>query len=239
MYREIKARRERIQNAAASLSKAEEELNKKTLLYWIWSEFRLSGSVLSKKETERLMNGELVEGASLQEHSRAVFCQDLFRKMRDFMEMQTELDLKTLKLLYGCSIGDGQIEYRSNNPVLPHLDHTPPHFNEVEEEMRKLFVWIRSGSAPENVIERAAILHNGIAAIYPFGEDSFSVARIAVQYLLMQNAFPPVLWDLKEQEYFDMLRPYMKKKDILPCYLFLERSVFNQQEFLLQQIEER
>lgn len=238
VYKEIKKRQMILQGGKPYAKETAEMLRAQTTLHWVWSDFVLDGSLLTKEETERLLQGELLPNASLQEHSRAAFCEEMIHCMGDLLRLEIDLDLKTLNKLYGYYNGTQSAEYRSENPVLPQLNYAPLHFKEIEAEMKKLFYWSFSKEAPDNVLELSAILHNRIAEIYPYGADSFAMARTAAQYTLMRNGLPAVFWDLKEQEYYGLMRPYMEKKDILPMYRFLERSVYNRQEVLLQLMEE-
>lgn len=82
--------------------------------------------------------------------------------------------------------------------------------------MELLFTWLHSGASQTNPIEKAAYLHNKIIEIYPYKTDSEAIARIAAQYHLIQNGFPPILWNISEQEYYDAIRLYLRKKKSSP-----------------------
>ena len=57
---------------------------------------------------------------------------------------------------------------------------------------------------------------------------------MAAQYLLISKGYPPILWNISEQEYFDAISLYIKTEDVQPIYDVLERGIYNKLEIMMQ-----
>ncbi len=149
-------------------------------------------------------------------------------------EMDVYLNEKYLFKIYSALTKPDIVEYRKSNPVLRMIGYNPPHFKEIEEQMEILFNWLYKDLYLINPIEKAAYLHNKLIEIYPFETASEAVARMAAQYLLISKGYPPILWNISEQEYFDAISLYIKTEDVQPIYDVLERGIYNKLEIMMQ-----
>lgn len=201
---------------------------------WIYSSLRLDGSPLKRTEVERIIKGEFLINIPVGEHAAIGNFSDTIRLLYDMAEMNISLDEKYLCKIHSRLIDDETNEYRRNNPVLRMISYNPPHFNAIDEQLALLFRWLASDETETNPIEKAAYLHNKLIEVYPFENGSEATARAAAQYLLLTNGFPPVLWNISEQEYYDAIRLYLKNEDVTPIRDVLERGVFNKLDVMLQ-----
>jgi Fic family protein len=234
LYREIKKKKLILENRKPYRKEVSQFLDELNRVDWIYSSMRLDGNNLSRNSVERILKGEFLIDVSVKDHSYISNYKNLIDQIYDMVEMDFYLNEKYLFKLYQTLTNETEYEYRKFNPVLRMISYNPPHFKEIDEQMELMFNWLHSGASQNNPIEKAAYLHNKIIEIYPYKTDSEAMARIAAQYHLIQNGFPPILWNISEQEYYDAIRLYLRKEEIQPIYDVLERGIFNKLEIMMQ-----
>lgn len=234
MYREIKKKKLILDNRKPYKREAARLIDEIRRIDWIYSSMKLDGSPLSKETVERIYKGSFLTDVSVKDHAVISNYNEVISLAFEMADMgyylSEKLMFKFLSILGGETVSD----YRYSNPVLRMIGYNPPHFKEVEQQMELLFLWLYSGEYQTNPIEKAAYLHNKIIEIYPYQTASEAMARTAAQYHLISSGFPPVLWNISEQEYYDALKLYLKNEDIKPVYDVLERGVYNKLEVMMQ-----
>ncbi|NLY70122.1 MAG: hypothetical protein GX076_00300 [Clostridiales bacterium] len=234
MYREIKKKKLILENRKPFKREVARFIHELNTIDLIYSSMKLDGSNITRKIVERIVKGEFVIEANVSDHALITNYSDTVKLLYDMHELDVYLNEKYLFKIYSTLTKPDIVEYRKNNPVLRMIGYNPPHFKEIEEQMEILFQWLYKDRYLINPIEKAAYLHNKLIEIYPFETASEAVARIAAQYLLISNGYPPILWNISEQEYFDAIRLYIKTEDVGPIYDVLERGVFNKLEVMMQ-----
>ncbi|HPO05180.1 MAG TPA: Fic family protein [Bacillota bacterium] len=234
MYREIKKKKLILDNRKPFRKETARLIAEINRLDWIYSSMQLDGGNLKKEAVGRIINGDFLTDISINEHSIISNYKGVIDLAYDMAEMDYYLNEKYMFKLYKILTGETEAEYRKSNPVLRMIAYNPPHFKEIEEQMELMFNWLHSNLYQTNPIEKAAYLHNKLIEIYPYQTSSEAMARIAAQYHLIRNGFPPIQWNISEQEYYDAIRIYLKNEDIQPIYDVLERGVFNKLEIMMQ-----
>lgn len=234
MYREIKKKKLILENRKPYKIEAVNLMNEINTTDWIYSSLRLDGIGLSKTSVERIIKGDIIADISISNHVAVGSYIEAIKELYAMADMSIYLNEKYLFKLYQILAKPQVPEYRKSNPVLLMLSYNPPHFKEIGEQMQLLFHWLHSDRQQSNPIEKAAFLHNKIIEIYPFETHTEAIARMTAQYHLICSGFPPILWNINEQEYYDATRIYLKKEDIRPIYDVLERGVFNKLEIMMQ-----
>ena len=234
MYREIKKKLLILENRKPwkpEIASYIEELHK---VDWIYTDLKLDGSVMTRDLVERVVKGDFIAEASIQDHANIANHLNLFQRVRTMLEMGTELKEKYILRFYEDLVQPAAVQYRQNNPILFMLDNNPPHFHEMEDQMEVLVQWLHSPDPDLNPIQKAALLHNKIIEIYPFEQGSEMVARAAMYYQLLQSGYPVFSLDLSEQAYYDALRAYLKKEDLRPMYEAVLRGIYTKLEVMMQ-----
>lgn len=204
---------------------------------WIWCCLHLDGSAVSREQIEQIIEGGLVRDISLGEYSLIDRYWGLFRKIDTLLGLTTELSETVLLKLYD-ELFPGNEGYRRGNPILLQWNYNPPHFKDVGDSMRELFHWYARAEYPGNPLMKAAVLHQKMMVLYPFGEDTGVMARLALLYHLMFCGLYPFMLNLSESEYNDTICLYLKDQDAGPLYRAVERGVYNRLEVLLQMAAE-
>ncbi|MBR0600346.1 Fic family protein [Sinanaerobacter chloroacetimidivorans] len=234
MFREIKKKKLILDNRKPYTREIANYIDELNVVDWIYTTLRLDGSNIGKISVQRILKGELVSEATLNDHANIGNYHDTIKLAYDMADMEIELNEKYLFRFYQSFAKPEKLEYRRTNPVLFMLDYNPPHPSEIEEQMDILIQWMNLDDFQGNPILRAAYLHNKIIEIYPFETHSEAVARMAMYYELIKNGYPPVLLSLSESEYYSAVRQYLRNEKIQPMYEPLERGVYNKLEILMQ-----
>ncbi len=233
MFREIKKKKLILENRKPYTHEVGGLIQEMNIIDWTYSSVRLDGIPITKEHTERIVRGEFVTGCTISEHLAIRNHCDAIRVAYEMADMNIELDTGSLFKLYKALTQAPQLTYRRSNPVLRSFDYIPPHFNEIEDQMELLFQWMKIPDGDNDPIRKAACLHHKLIEIYPF-EHSESMARMAMQYELIRNGFPPVLLLMSEQEYNLAVIHYLKTENAVALYEALLRGVFNKLEVFMQ-----
>lgn len=234
MFREIKKKQLILENRKPYNREVLSYMDEMNQVDWIYSTMKLDGSRITKAEVQKIIKGEFLEDVAVGDHSSVSTYLELIRMAYDMAGMSIDLNEKYLFNLYMTLAKSDKPEYRRTNPVLLAFAYNPPHPSEIEEQMEILFHWLYSGEFDTNPILKAAYLHNKLIEIYPFETQSEGVARAAMYYELIRSGYPPVQFNLSEQEYHTAVIRYLKNDEIQPIYEPLERSVFNKLEIMIQ-----
>lgn len=113
-----------------------------------------------------------------------------------------------------------------NIPVYMHgARHVPPNPAKVHGEMGNYAYDIEHRIFPDE-IEKAAWLHAELVRIHPFQDGNGRTARLAMNYHLMMNGYPPTSIKLKNRErYFAALEAYSPHKEIEPFKILLYQNM--------------
>ena len=101
----------------------------------------------------------------------------------------------------------------------------PPNPAKVHGEMGNYAYDIEHRIFPDE-IEKAAWLHAELVRIHPFQDGNGRTARLAMNYHLMMNGYPPTSIKLKNRErYFAALEAYSPHKEIEPFKILLYQNM--------------
>ena len=184
---------------------------------WIITNMLLEGSALSRSQIDALASGNCILEASIGDHVMAERLDTIFDVMRELTGRRRPLDLHVIRLLRNIYEGEdeGDIpEYRRRNLMMPEIDYMAKLPAEIPSAMEELGVYLKSRislqEGSREVFESAVKIHNSIIEIMPYGENDKVVARVAMLYFLMLNGYPPVLPELKETDYNELIFRYLK-----------------------------
>ena len=237
MFREIKKKQIILENRKPYNSQTCGYISELDRTDWVYSSMRLDGSALAKHQVERILKGEFIESANLNEHVVIEKHHSLFKACNDMLALSCSLNKEMILSFAQKLTEDTGACYRKENPVLVSLSYNPPHPSEIEEQMDILMNWFYSDDMETNPVLKAACLHNRIIEIYPFDLYSEAIARAAMYYFLMERGYHPFELNLSEQEYNTAIAEYLKNESSESFYSAVERGVYNKMEVLMQLTE--
>ena len=246
-YRQIKKKVLILKNRKPYQAETAQYITEMNQIDWITSCLRLSGTPISQEGVQRIIQGELLVDVSLKNHQLIHRYLETLRHMQSMLEMGTDLTETGLLHLYEILYDPrGEAEHKGVEPVFYRQDartvetwgYRPPGADEISEQMDIVFKWLALEEGrvnPDlNPIMRSVMLHNKLLEIYPFGECSPAIARLAMLYQLMSAGLPPIRLAMSEQEYNCAIVLYLKKEDHLPLYEAVEKGVYNQLDLMVQ-----
>jgi hypothetical protein len=211
-----------------------DDIKKLELLDYTYSDLKLDGSVLTREGIAKIMEGQLIPSVSVAEHEELSCHKKALNIMNDMLHMQTDLGRAGLFRLAEAWDGMIGVRIRSGSPVLQHLGFTPPYHADVTGLLDDLFNKLWRSNRDADVYERAAIIHNGIIAIYPFETHSEMLARAAMQYELKMAGLPVTPLDVTEQEYNTIVGDAVRYADHELFASVITRSVNKRIRYLSQ-----
>jgi len=154
----------------------------------------IEGNSLTLRETELVLSrGVTVSGKPLKDHIEALNLAKAWEQVKKLAKpdaVLTERDLLDLHRIVLTRVEDDFAgSYRSGAVRIAGSHHVPPNPMKVADLMGELFAELQNIADP---VERAAKLHHGIARIHPFTDGNGRAARLAMNFVLLAAAYPPV-----------------------------------------------
>lgn len=231
MYKEISEKIKTLEEKKKAVKNWHQIVADVDRIDWIYSCMRAGGFPLDRSAIEDILNGKMHVELTLDDYTKIEQYKELFRYVDDTIGMSSRIDQKILAHLNGMIVGR-QTLIRKTLPPLRQYSFLPPQPQDVIKELRTLFRDLYDDSK-RNTIEKAAWLHNEIIRIYPFDEECEATARAALFYYLKQEGFYPVSLGLSDDEYTQIIKDYVNKKDEDAFTRVLERAVYNKVDMLV------
>lgn len=232
MYREIEKKKEILISRQPFSTELRQWVHENNRLELVYCDLRLEGSQLKKEEIEEIFKGELVKSASIWDYDFLEKHEHLWTEVRNSLELESRINWDLTVKLHGMLSREEELGLRTENSMVEELHYVPIHPSKIQREIQVLFQGMQRQKG--TVLAKAALLHNQLISIYPFKANNLLAARIAMNYFLMENGYPPVGLGYSREEYFDAVGRYLRQRDLLPFYNGLERAMYNKMEVLMQ-----
>ncbi|MBU1093418.1 MAG: Fic family protein [Firmicutes bacterium] len=126
--------------------------------------------------------------------------------------------------------------YRNVNISIFGASHQPPDHVKVYDRMSKFFINIDNFEG--TVLEKATYAHASIAKIHPFVDANGRLAKLALNYFLIQGDYLPISIPLEMREiYIERLESFKSDKDLAPLTEFFKSLLIKQYEELLKELD--
>ncbi|MEN7981816.1 MAG: Fic family protein [Nanoarchaeota archaeon] len=140
-----------------------------------------------------------------------------------------DLSLKLLLKLHNfCFKGSKSFagKFRNVNVVVRnstgHILHAGVPKEELKNYLNDFIDWHKENKDKFKPLVLASILHNQFEHIHPFQDGNGRVGRLLLNYILLQNNYPPINIMLEDrQEYYKSLQKYSKQDDLKPTLKLL------------------
>lgn len=200
---------------------------------WLFSCMIFRGTPLEKAQIVSILRGEILEDIPLEHYGFLHRYRDIYRDIRSSLEMKASLNAGMLNRYYS-TLFLRTASFRTNNPVVYEWSYNPPHFKEVPEQMDLLFRRSAQSRSAADPLGRAAAIHLGILEIYPYGDDSVTMAGVGLLYELMESGLPAGYLFASEQEYNQQIAAYLRTGSGEAFRQMLGRSIINRLDVLIQ-----
>lgn len=201
-----------------------------------WTSNALEGNSLTESETKVLLeDGLTVGGKPLRDVFEAVG----HAKAYDFMfsvfkdrRVDEQTVLKIHELFYQNIEPGAAGHYRDVRVLITGSQYPVASPEKVQEEMNRLFEWVRKEREGYHPVEFAAKLHKRFVFIHPFKDGNGRVARILMNLALIQDGYlPAVVPPILRGDYVSLLeRAHRDDGDFVE--FIAEREFESQKEML-------
>ena len=192
----------------------------------------LEGNTLTLDEVQAVLErGITIPGKSLREHLEVLNAYDTWRWLRPLAQASVpvteSLVLDIHRRLMQRLLDDDMLGVYRRVPVyIRGSSHVPPNWLEVPDLVAS---WLgRYGGAPggEHPVTFAARAHVALVRIHPFVDGNGRTTRMLVNFLLMQQGYPPAHYAAEARDaYLGALRAFDASQDPTACILVTAEAV--------------
>jgi Fic family protein len=186
---------------------------------WTYNSNAIEGNTLSLIETKIVLEeGLTIGGKQLREHleEAIVFVEEQVLNEKDLNEyILKNIHYLVLKTIDNQNAGT----YRTINVGISGSKHTPSHFLQVSDEMKKLFTWYENNKNNFHPVELATIFQFKFVYVHPFADGNGRTARLLLNLFLMLNGYPPIVIKADPQdrlEYYNTLETASVNNNLEP-----------------------
>nr|CAB3246148.1 adenosine monophosphate-protein transferase FICD-like [Phallusia mammillata] len=194
----------------------------------IYHTVAIEGNTMTLEQIRQIIDHKtVVAGKSIMEHNEVIGIAEALAYMNNTLLMNIgEITIEDIKSIHKRVMGFvdpiAAGEFRTNQVYVG--GHIPPHPNDVELLMDQFEDWLNSPDVIDlHPVEYAAIAHYRLVYIHPFVDGNGRTARLLMNFILMQNGFPPVSVELQHRwEYYETLTA-ANTGDLRPFIRFIAR----------------
>jgi len=206
-----------------------DRLKKQLLISQVYHSNAIEGNKLSLRETELILNGMVINERPLKDEIEArslAIATDYLYKLIDGREPLTK---RTVLELHGLIMKDipgiNGGEFRKEEVKIKGSDHIPPHFNDVDSYIDELFQWMNRNAHKYNPLIMGAIIHHWMTWIHPFSDGNGRVARMFLNFYLLQKGYPEVIIKISDRDNYYNSLIKGDNKDICPLSELLADNI--------------
>ena len=147
----------------------------------------IEGNSLTLRETDIVLSkGLTVSGKPLRDHLDAVNLEKAWEQTKKLAQPDSTFNETTLLNLHSFILPEGG-SYRTS--AVRGSNHIPPNPIKVPDQVEQTFTELDNLSDP---LGRATLLHHRISHIHPFTDGNGRLARLAMNFILLQSSYPPI-----------------------------------------------
>jgi Fic family protein len=206
-YLELDSKKQQLMNLKLKSSKTHiKKLSDFLTVELTYTSNFIEGNTLTRAETQAVIEygtapagKKIVEVLEARNHAKAL---DYVLKEAENKEPLNELViLKTHELLtHGILEPTESGIYRNRRVFITGSSHVPPNPLKVPDLMTDLINWYKEQKRLLHPIELAAEFHYKLVSIHPFLDGNGRTSRLMMNYILINNDFPPTVIGVDDQE---------------------------------------
>ena len=187
-----------------------ESLHEKLIVEWTYHSNAIEGNTLTLSETKVVLEGITIGGKSMVEHLEAINHREAILFIEELItnkEPLSEWNIKNVHSLILRGIDHANAgKYRCENVVISGANHIPPKSFMIGEFMQRLIAEYQNEWKTIHPIVKATLLHGEFVKIHPFIDGNGRTSRLLLNFELMKNGYPPVIFKKEERaKYYDAL----------------------------------
>lgn len=234
----------------------ESRILQKIRLDWNYHSNHLEGNKLTYGETKALiLFGMTAQGKPLQDHLEVSGHDEAVKWIEDVVKGDFPLNETFIRQLHqlilkesytkASKTKDGQIVQRRINvgvyKTTPNHVLTPTgemfYFASPEEtpaKMHDLMAWYAEQKGKKDAILLAAEFHYKFIRIHPFDDGNGRVARLLMNFIMMQGGYPPAIIKTDDKEYYYAALRQADAGILEPFLAYIAQNVVSSLELMLK-----
>ncbi len=210
--------------------------NEETKIKWIHTSNKLSGYALTLEETKQILEGHYIVERTIAEHIAV-------RNMNDGIDYIYELaqkdELFKFENLYEISkyFSIEEPVYRPNDLVLHEYSHMPKSYEQMGTVLRKYIESYNSLSDQIDIVTKVVAIHHKFIAIAPYEKCNSRIARALLNYALLKEGYPAIIFDIELESYQNAVKKYLGKNNIEESTDLIKKQLENQLDILIERTE--
>nr|WP_237582184.1 Fic family protein [Pontibacillus yanchengensis] len=165
---------------------------------WTYHSNAIEGNTLSLVETKVVLEeGLTIGGKQLREQFEALNHAEAIDYIEEQIGKEVPIDESLIKNIHSLimkNIDDANAgAYRSINMRISGSEHQPPHFLQVQQEMKELLRWYEKNRKELHPVDLAALFHFKFVYIHPFSDGNGRAARLLMNLIPMEFGYPPAI----------------------------------------------
>ncbi len=200
----------------------------------------IEGNSLTLRETELVLSkGVTVSGKPLKDHVETANLAKAWDELKNLALPKADFTEKNLLSLHEIILAGIEQNhagtYRSSAVRIAGSNHIPPNPIKVPDLMEELF---QKTSQLEDPVTQAAKIHHGISAIHPFNDGNGRAVRMAMNFILISAAYPPISIPTELRlDYYAALES-ADQGDFATWQKFIETQLNKEFDFYLEALEQ-
>lgn len=213
----------------------------------VYNSNAIEGNTLTKFETKMVIEQGLTIGEKgLKNYLEAVNLSEAMDFIEDLVNSREPLSERILKevhyivlketVKYGNQYAG---TYRSLPVEISGSEFKPPQPYLIQPRMEELFNWYNENKDKLHPVEIAALFHFKLVTIHPFIDGNGRTARLMMNFILMQNGYPPAIVKADDKDkaaYYKTLEKGQVTGDTKPFLQFISNCVEKTLEGYLERI---
>ena len=213
----------RIHKNSAALRRAKKE----AYFQHIYHTVGIEGNTLNLAQTRTLLETKLaIGGKSVQEHNEVLGLDSALKYINQTLVDRPlgQISLKDILEIHKRVIGHvDPIEagfFRQTQVYVG--DYIPPHPSHIDLLMERFFNWLNDPTTlMMHPVRMAALAHYKLVYIHPFTDGNGRTSRLLMNWILMQNGFPPVIIRKQDRQNYYKHLVTANDGDIRPFVRFI------------------
>ncbi|MBA3824590.1 MAG: Fic family protein [Ktedonobacterales bacterium] len=157
----------------------------------------IEGNTLTLRETQLVIEyGMTAGGHPLREYLEATNHAGAYGQLLDLVRLQTPITQEVILTLHRVTMAkilDAPGDMRQVPVHIRGAAMTPPAPHLIDRYLREWVQWVNETGREYPTVVRAAVAHHGFEAIHPFVDGNGRVGRLLLNFILMQDGYPPAI----------------------------------------------
>ncbi len=205
-------------------------LHEEFMIEFTYDSNAIEGNTLTLQETAMVLEGITIDTKPLKDHLEVVGHKDAFKYVQRIVSENVAFSESIIKDIHSLVLmdrPDDRGRYRQLPVRIMGASHEPPQPYLVPIQMEQLLQELKKEQL--HPIETAALFHLKFEGIHPFIDGNGRTGRLILNFMLMQNGYPPINVKFADRrKYYGGFEEYYKNADPFPMVKTIAKYIEEQ-----------